>query len=201
MKEALKKNLAEALAKAGVSVVSTDIPLEHPAELSHGDYATGLALKYAKQAGKSPRALAEEIIGILGTSDGVAKVDIAGPGFINFYLDKNAIAEATERARMEDAWGANTMLEGQKIMVEYTDPNPFKEFHIGHLMSNAIGESVARLLQFSGAEVKRANYQGDVGPHVAKAIWGKMKSPQSTDRKSTRLNSSHSAKSRMPSSA
>ena len=57
-------------------------------------------------------------------------------------------------------------------MVEYTDPNPFKEFHIGHLMSNAIGESIARLLQFSGAEVKRANYQGDVGPHVAKAIWG-----------------------------
>ena len=60
-------------------------------------------------------------------------------------------------------------------MVEYTDPNPFKEFHIGHLMSNAIGESIARLCEFSGAEVKRANYQGDVGPHVAKAIWGIQK--------------------------
>ncbi len=60
-------------------------------------------------------------------------------------------------------------------MVEYTDPNPFKEFHIGHLMSNAVGESVSRLLQFSGAEIKRANYQGDVGQHVAKAIWGLKK--------------------------
>ena len=57
------------------------------------------------------------------------------------------------------------------VMVEYTDPNPFKEFHIGHLMSNAIGESIARLLEQSGAEVIRANYQGDVGPHVAKALF------------------------------
>jgi arginyl-tRNA synthetase len=60
-------------------------------------------------------------------------------------------------------------------MVEYTDPNPFKEFHIGHLMSNTIGESISRLLQFEGAEVKNANYQGDVGPHVAKGIWGAQK--------------------------
>ncbi len=56
-------------------------------------------------------------------------------------------------------------------MVEYTDPNPFKQFHIGHLMSNAIGESIARILERSGAEVSRANYQGDVGPHVAKALY------------------------------
>ncbi len=59
-------------------------------------------------------------------------------------------------------------------MVEYTDPNPFKVFHIGHLMTNVIGESLARLAEFSGAEVKRANYQGDVGLHVAKALWGMM---------------------------
>ena len=63
-------------------------------------------------------------------------------------------------------------------MVEYTDPNPFKEFHIGHLMSNAIGESISRLVEFSGAETKRANYQGDVGLHVAKAIWGYKKKPE-----------------------
>ena len=62
-------------------------------------------------------------------------------------------------------------------MVEYTDPNPFKEFHIGHLMSNAIGESIARLFEYSGATVVRANYQGDVGLHVAKGIWGKMQKP------------------------
>ena len=65
-------------------------------------------------------------------------------------------------------------------MVEYTDPNPFKEFHIGHLMSNAIGESIARVLETAGAQVIRANYQGDVGLHVAKAIWGKQQKPDAS---------------------
>jgi len=64
-------------------------------------------------------------------------------------------------------------------VVEYTDPNPFKEFHIGHLMTNTIGESISRIFEFSGAEVKRANYQGDVGMHVAKAIWGLLKNENS----------------------
>ena len=67
------------------------------------------------------------------------------------------------------------MLEGKKIMVEYTDPNPFKVFHIGHLMTNAIGESIARIFEYSGANVVRANYQGDVGLHVAKAMWQLLK--------------------------
>ena len=66
-------------------------------------------------------------------------------------------------------------------MVEYTDPNPFKPFHIGHLMTNAIGESIARILEHSGAAVSRANYQGDVGLHVAKAIWGLLKNPELAD--------------------
>jgi arginyl-tRNA synthetase len=65
-------------------------------------------------------------------------------------------------------------------MVEYTDPNPFKEFHIGHLMTNVIGEAIARLFEATGAKVSRANYQGDVGPHVAKAIWGKQQKPDLT---------------------
>src|SRR3989344_4322179 len=68
-------------------------------------------------------------------------------------------------------WGSNATQKGRTIMMEYTDPNPFKEFHIGHLVPNALGESVSRLYQFSGADVKRANYQGDVGIHVAKSIF------------------------------
>ncbi len=57
-------------------------------------------------------------------------------------------------------------------MVEYTQPNPFKAMHVGHLMSNTLGEAISRLIEYSGADTKRANYQGDIGPHVAKAIWG-----------------------------
>ena len=170
MKEKLKQAISAALQSVGVS--GTTVSLEHPADLKNGDYSSGVAMQYAKQAGVAPRALAEKIVAALGSIEGVSKTEIAGAGFINFYLTPAALAESLEKARTEDMWGANTNLACKKIMVEYTDPNPFKEFHIGHLMSNAIGESIARLFQFSGAEVKRANYQGDVGPHVAKAIWG-----------------------------
>src|SRR3989338_11169142 len=178
IRSSLKDSIAKSLGRLGISVEADKIPLEHPAELKNGDYSSGVALQFAKQAGTAPRALAEKIVAALGTIDGIAKIEVAGAGFINFYLTPSALAEAVETARREDMWGSGSLNAGKKIMVEYTDPNPFKEFHIGHLMSNAIGESIARLLQFSGAEVRRANYQGDVGPHVAKAIWGKMKNPE-----------------------
>jgi arginyl-tRNA synthetase len=169
MKELLRNRVVAALAKLGIE--SAEVVIEHPGEIAHGDYATGAALRFAKQLNLSPKITAESIVANLGTIAGIERVEIAGPGFINFHLSKEAVAASMETARSEDMWGANATLAGKKIMVEYTDPNPFKEFHIGHLMSNAIGESIARLLQFSGAEVKRANYQGDVGPHVAKTIW------------------------------
>src|SRR3989344_3501117 len=175
MPQSIKNILADELSALGIE--NAIISLEHPAELKNGDYSSGGALQYAKQAGMAPRALAEKIVEQLRSSTSfgptsIQKIDVAGAGFINFYLASSALAEAVEKARADDTWGSGTLNVGRKIMVEYTDPNPFKEFHIGHLMSNAIGESIARLLQFSGAEVKRANYQGDVGPHVAKAIWG-----------------------------
>src|SRR3989344_5190658 len=173
MPDVLKGAIAAA---AGVSISPNDVPLEHPAELKNGDYSTSVALKYTKESGMPPRALAEKVVAALGTIEGISKIEVAGAGFINFYLTPATLAGAIDVAtHKSDLWGKGTLNAGKKIMVEYTDPNPFKEFHIGHLMSNAIGESIARLLQFSGAEVKRANYQGDVGPHVAKAIWGIQK--------------------------
>lgn len=172
----LQERLGRAAWSAGISISGYKTKLEHPADLKNGDYSTGIALQYAKQAGMTSRDFAERIVSELGNVPGVAKIEVAGAGFINFYLAPAALASAIDTARTEDMWGSNATLAGKKIMIEYTDPNPFKEFHIGHLMSNAIGESISRLLQFSGAEVKRANYQGDVGPHVAKAIYGMMDS-------------------------
>lgn len=169
MRERIEKSLVSALKKLGVEAPL--VRVEHPTELSHGDYASGVSLQYAKQLGMNPRALAEKVVAELGTIEGVEKIEIAGAGFINIQLSANALTKSLNAAVSEDMWGAGKMLANKKILVEYTDPNPFKEFHIGHLMSNAIGESISRLLQFSGAEVKRANYQGDVGPHVAKTIW------------------------------
>ncbi|MDO8481842.1 MAG: arginine--tRNA ligase [bacterium] len=170
--ENLKQALARSLDEAGIKVSLQDISLLHPKELSHGDYATGVALQYAKDAGIAPIKLAEKIAASLGEIPGVARMEVAKPGFINFYLAPESINSTLSQAiEGSEDWGRNDSQKGVRVMVEYTDPNPFKEFHIGHLMSNAIGESIARLIEYTGAEVKRANYQGDVGPHVAKTIW------------------------------
>ncbi|OGZ10697.1 MAG: arginine--tRNA ligase [Candidatus Lloydbacteria bacterium RIFCSPHIGHO2_02_FULL_51_22] len=171
--EHLKNSIHKALGEFGVT--SEDIRLTYPEISAHGDVSTNVALLHAGALGKKPQELAELLKEkILGMNDPhIARIEVAGPGFINFYFSRAFYTELIERiAKEKDAYGKNEELAGKKIMVEYTDPNPFKEFHIGHLMSNAIGEALSRLLEFSGAEVKRANYQGDVGLHVAKALYG-----------------------------
>lgn len=171
MKVRLEKAFASVLTDLGVSAPKASF--EHPEVIAHGDYATGVALAYAKQLGMKPRDLAEKIVGALKLGPLVEKIDIAGPGFINIHLSKQFFAEALATIEKQgETFGTNARLKGQKVLVEYTDPNPFKVFHIGHLMSNAVGESVARLMAASGAKTVRANYQGDVGLHVAKAVWG-----------------------------
>jgi len=155
----------------------SDFTLEHPMNEEMGDYAANVAMVAAKSQKRNPREMAEEMVEKLKKSSElkkiIEKVEVAGPGFINFFLkDSYLVNEVNEVIKEKDEYGKGAKWEGLKVMVEYTDPNPFKQFHIGHLMSNAIGESLARLIEFSGAEVKRACYQGDVGMHVAKSIWG-----------------------------
>ena len=150
------------------------VTVEYIDEAGRGDLTTNAAMVGAKVLGMSPRELAEKLISVIEKLEGVEKVEVAGPGFINVTLKSEVLKDVTDAATKE-SWGKNESLSGKRVMVEYTDPNPFKEFHIGHLMSNAIGESIARLTEYTGAETKRANYQGDVGPHVAKAIWGIQK--------------------------
>lgn len=118
----------------------------------------------------NPQELAKKIVEKIGLIDGVKNIEVVGAGFINFTLAGNKVKDIVHQAH-EKGWGSNDSYNNKTVMVEYTDPNPFKEFHIGHLMSNAIGESIARLFEYTGAKVVRANYQGDVGPHVAKALF------------------------------
>lgn len=168
---AIKKALQKALAELGVS--DAQPALEFPADLSHGDFATNVAMVYGKELKQNPKKLAEEIVTKLGVVEGVSKIEVAGPGFINFHLAPEYLAWQL-RTILDDTarWGAGSSYADERVMVEYTDPNPFKAFHIGHLMSNTIGESLARLIENAGATVVRANYQGDVGVHVASSIWG-----------------------------
>ena len=150
------------------------ITLEHPEQISHGDYSCNIAMVLAKQVSQNPRELAEKIVAELkeGKPEEILKIEVAGSGFINFYLSPEFfVMQSKEIFKAGEKFGKNNVWKKEKTVVEYTDPNPFKEFHIGHLMSNAIGESIARITEANGANVKRACYQGDVGLHVAKAIW------------------------------
>ncbi len=169
----LRELIKEALEESGFAV-KNEFSLEHPDEFSHGDYATNAALIAARDHKKNPREIASLIADkIRGKKHpSISKVEVAGPGFINFFLTPEFFVGEIEKILADKKYGANDDLKGKKVMVEYTDMNPFKEFHIGHLMSNSIGESLSRIYEYSGADVVRATYGGDVGLHVAKTIWG-----------------------------
>jgi len=148
-----------------------------------GDYATNAAMMNAKGRTGGPREFAEFIISELWKSEEiknvVEKMGVAGPGFINFYLKDEVMREHIgEILEKGGGYGTNKNEAGEKVIIEYTDPNPFKEFHIGHLMTNTLGEALSRIIEANGAEVKRACYQGDVGMHVAKTVWAISKKQQ-----------------------
>lgn len=172
MEKKIESLIRDALQNLEIEV--NKISLEHPADLRQGDYSTNIAMACAKTLKMNPKELAEKIvieILRLNTDKYIEKIE-ASQGFINFYLSRKFFTHSIEDLLNQgEEIGKNNTLLGQKIMIEYTDPNPFKPFHIGHLMTNAIGESIARILEHSGAKVSRANYQGDVGLHVAKAIY------------------------------
>ena len=176
----VEKLVRDALNKLDIKTES--ILLEHPTDLSYGDFSTNSALVISKSEGKNPKELAKTIVDEISKDIDIEKIEIAGPGFINFFLSKTFYKNTLEKILSNtDSWGANDNSKGKKVMVEYTDPNPFKAFHIGHLMSNTVGESISRLIEFSGAEVKRANYQGDVGPQIAMAVWALIEGKGSID--------------------
>lgn len=143
-----------------------DVELTRPDE-QFGDYATNIALQLAGVLGKNPREIAEAIAG--GLADGqIARADAAGPGFINITLTDAALAELAERQ-------PDKPLAGKKYVVEYSDPNPFKPLHAGHLYTTLVGDMIARLVERAGAETNRVNFGGDVGMHVGKSMWAIIK--------------------------
>jgi len=173
----IKKSIEKALAELSIPA-PVEIHLERPADFTHGDYSTNIALALAKKHDMSPRDLANKLVALLSRDQDahVEKIEVAGPGFINFHLTPAYFAKAIAHiVEAGDAYGTNDRLKGQKILIEYTDPNAFKVFHIGHLMSNAIGEAIARLTEAAGAEVIRMCYPSDIGLHIAKAVWAMQK--------------------------
>jgi arginyl-tRNA synthetase len=168
--EQLRKSIQNTLSELNLPEVS--FSLEHPKELSHGDYMTNVALIAGKQDGKNPVELAEGIVGLLDkhSIEGVEKIEVAGPGFINFTMSREVFIPWLITAQDKE-WGNTEVYKGKKILVEHSSPNLFKPFHIGHLMNNTIGEALYRLAKSSGAETNTMSFPSDISLGVAKAIY------------------------------
>jgi len=188
--ELIKKDISAALEELGIGLTNSDVTqwiVERTDAPTFGDFSSNAAMQLFrllsdenKKEFKQPRVFAQAIVEKLqenaATKDRYTKVEVAGPGFINFFVSPAQI--------WNDLFGIVSALTDsqkpvitseftdKKVLVEYTDPNPFKELHIGHGYSNIVGESIARLFEVSGANVLRVCYQGDVGMHVAKSVWG-----------------------------
>jgi len=162
------EELKTAIKRAAKKLFDSEIEpqLSRPEE-KFGDYAANAALQLAKSSSKAPHEIARALADELKDLPGVARISIAGPGFINIRLEDSTLFNAATGAVQ-----SSKPLAGQEVLVEFGDPNPFKEMHIGHLYSYIVGDAIASLLENQGADVKRLSYHGDVGRHVAMAIYG-----------------------------
>lgn len=181
MEDVITTAIKDALVSLGISPV--DFTVEHPGEIAHGDYTANVALVATKQLAQSPRVVAEQIKTALdGQIEYVDRIEIAGPGFINFYLARDFFtAEAARIISSQETWGRTHLQADEVVLFEYTSPNLFKPLHIGNLVGNIIGESLSRLFEMAGADVRRMNYPSDIGLTVAKGVWGLKKNAGNPD--------------------
>ncbi|MBO3663220.1 arginine--tRNA ligase [Microbacterium stercoris] len=150
-----------------LSLSGADVTLERPRNREHGDWATNIAMKLAKRLGTNPRELAQEIAEGLTAADGVASVEVAGPGFINIRLE--AAAAGALAKTIVDAgadYGRNETQAGNTVNLEFVSANPTGPLHIAHTRWAALGDTIARVLAFSGATVAREYYINDAGAQM-----------------------------------
>ncbi|MEW1705920.1 arginine--tRNA ligase [Microbacterium sp. NPDC089190] len=160
--------LAEARREgSSAGITAADLPLERPKNRDHGDWASNAALKLSKVVGANPREFAAEIAAGLEAVDGVASVEVAGPGFINIRLDA-AAAGALAKVIVEQgaAFGTNDSQRGNTINLEFVSANPTGPLHIGHTRWAALGDAIARVLLASGATLVREFYINDAGAQM-----------------------------------
>jgi arginyl-tRNA synthetase len=141
--------------------------IERPKERAHGDFSTNIAMLLAKQASTNPRALAQQLLAALPASDAIAKVEIAGPGFINFHLTPAAWQQQVRDIHAAGAaFGRNTRGGGKTVGVEYVSANPTGPLHVGHGRAGVIGDCIARVMAANGWNVKREFYYNDAGVQI-----------------------------------
>lgn len=171
LSEALRAALVHAVDDGTFALDPAAIPatvhLERPRQRDHGDWATNVAMQLAKKAGTNPRAFAEELARRLAQTEGVATVEVAGPGFLNIRLDAAAAGElARSIVEQGTEYGQNETLAGVAVNLEFVSANPTGPLHIGGVRWAAVGDSLARVLQASGAAVTREYYFNDHGAQI-----------------------------------
>jgi len=166
----MQVNIVDSLKETIKNGYGLDItPVLTRPEPEFGDLATNVALQLAKQVGKKPRDIAERLSTTLIELDEVLQVSVAGPGFINIRLNDRALIDV-----LTNKSGAGSR-RGEVVVIETNNPNPFKDLHIGHAYNCIVADTMANLLDVSGAHVHRVSYHGDVGLHVGKSMWAILK--------------------------
>lgn len=166
----LKDEIKAAVINAGLAA-ETEIPnviLEVPKEKSHGDYSTNMAMQLARVAKKAPRMIAEELIKSFDkTKASIEKIEIAGPGFINFYMDNSYLTNLIPTVlKAGEKYGETTVGNNTKIQVEFVSANPTGDLHLGHARGAAVGDSLSNILAKAGYDVSREYYINDAGNQI-----------------------------------
>ena len=167
---ALVAQAIDALRASGTLPADLDTPdfvIERPKNRAQGDFSTNAAMLLAKPARSNPRAIAQALLDALPASDAIAKVEVAGPGFINFHVSEAAWRHALgEVLSAGEAWGRNAGGRGHRAGVEYVSANPTGPLHVGHGRAAVIGDCIARVLAANGWDVAREYYYNDAGAQI-----------------------------------
>lgn len=168
MKDIIRQLIQDALTRLNADGVLPDgltptIQVENTKDKAHGDFASNIAMMLAKPAGMKPRDLAEKLIAALPADERVSQVQIAGPGFLNFFQNEALLARRLDDALADARLGVRKAGPAQRVVIDLSSPNLAKEMHVGHLRSTIIGDAVGRVLEFLGDQVIRQNHVGDWG--------------------------------------
>ncbi|WP_097183052.1 arginine--tRNA ligase [Blastococcus haudaquaticus] len=168
LRDVVRTVVAAAVGRGALTVeVPDDVVIERPKNRAHGDYATNVALRLAKAAGRPPREIAGLLATDLAAQPGIASVDVAGPGFLNITLAQGALGQIAVRAVTAGAtYGRTDVLAGQKLNLEFVSANPTGPVTLGSTRWAAVGDALARLLEASGADVSREYYVNDAGAQI-----------------------------------
>lgn len=201
MKDTIRQLIQQALTQLVTDGVLPEgltpaIQVENARDKTHGDFASNIAMMLAKPAGMKPRDLAEKLIAALPADEQVSKVEIAGPGFLNFFQNTQALASRLDAALADAKLGVKKAGPQQKVVVDLSAPNLAKEMHVGHLRSTIIGDAVSRVLEFLGDDVIRQNHVGDWGTQFGMLMAYLQENPITSDELSDLENFYRAAKKR-----